>query len=84
MAIETLIVYKRTFHTFNQLDKIFFENCVRLIEQTRSTKTTVRLQISLLTVQSAIYFVNTSIKQFEIMFEPTLNSSTPNTEYVGG
>jgi hypothetical protein len=31
-------------------------------------------------VQSAIHLVNTSIKQFEIIFEPKLNTGTPNPE----
>ncbi|CAF1151415.1 unnamed protein product [Adineta steineri] len=79
LAIETLIVYRRTFHTFGQADKVFFDNCNHIIEKTRST-TTVRVNINVAIVQSAIYFVNTSIKQFEIMFEPTLNTGTLNPE----
>ncbi len=75
-----MIVYRRTFHTFGQADKIFFDNCTHIIEQTRSTTTTARININVAVVQSAIYFVNTSIKQFEIMFEPTLNTGTPNSE----
>ncbi|CAF2369355.1 unnamed protein product [Rotaria sp. Silwood2] len=78
IAIETLIAYKRTFHTFGQADKIFFDNCTRIIEQTRGTTITKRIYINLSTVHSAIYFVNTSIKQFEIMFEPTLSTGTSN------
>lgn len=80
MAIETLIVYKRTYQTFGQGEKIFFDNCIRIIEQNPTM--TVRMNISLGIVQSAIYFVNTSIKQYEIMFEPTLNTSIHNPEYV--
>jgi len=80
LAIETLIVYRRTFHTFGQADKIFFDNCTHIIEQTRGTTATTRININVAIVQSAIYFVNTSIKQFEVMFEPTLNSGTPNPE----
>ncbi|CAF0932208.1 unnamed protein product [Rotaria sordida] len=80
LAIETLIVYRRTFHTFGQADKIFYDNCTHIIEQTRSTTTTTRVNINVAIVQSAIYFVNTSIKQFEIMFEPTLNTGTPNSD----
>jgi len=80
LAIETLIVYRRTFHTFGQADKIFFDNCNHIIEQTRSTTTPTRININVPIVQSAIYLVNTSIKQFEIMFEPTLNPGTPTSE----
>jgi len=80
LAIETLIVYRRTFHTFGQNDKIFFDNCTHIIEQTRSTTAIIRVNINVTNVQSAIHFVNTSIKQFEIMFEPKLNSGTPNPE----
>ncbi|CAF4498560.1 unnamed protein product [Rotaria sp. Silwood1] len=80
IAIETLIAYKRTFHTFGQADKIFFDNCIRIIEQTRGSTITKRIYINLTTVQSAIYFVNTSIKQFEIMFEPTLSTGMSNHE----
>lgn len=80
LAIETLIVYRRTFHTFGQADKVFFDNCTHIIEQTRGTAATVRINVNVSIVQSAIYFVNTSIKQFEIMFEPTMNSGTPNSE----
>jgi hypothetical protein len=80
LAIETLIVYRRTFHTFGQADKIFFDNCTHIIEQTRGTTATTRININVAIVQSAIHFVNTSIKQFEVMFEPTLNSGTPNPE----
>jgi hypothetical protein len=79
LAIETLIVYRRTFHTFGQADKIFLDNCTHIIEQTRGS--TTRININVPIVQSAIYFVNTSIKQFEVMFEPTLNTGTPNPEY---
>lgn len=82
MAIKTLIVYKRTFHSFAQADKVFYDNCIRIIEQTRVMTTSVKMNINLSIVQSAIYFVNTSIKQYEIMFEPTLNSPTPPNEYV--
>lgn len=82
MAIEMLIIYKRTFHTFGQADKIFYDNCTRIIEQTRSTTLSKRVHINLAIVQSAIYLVNTSIKQFEVMFEPTLSTGTPNPEYV--
>lgn len=82
MAIETLIVYKRTFHSFGQTDKVFFDNCSRIIEQTRGTTMAKRIHINAAVVQSAIYFVNTSIKQFEIMFEPTLSTGTSNPEYV--
>ncbi|UJR30419.1 hypothetical protein I4U23_017954 [Adineta vaga] len=80
LAIETLIVYRQTFHTFGQADKIFFDNCTHIIEQTRGTIPIARINISLSIVQSAIYFVNTSIKQFEVMFEPSLNTGTPNSE----
>jgi hypothetical protein len=82
MSIETLIIYRRTFHTFGQADKTFLDNCIRIIEQTRGTTLTMKVNINLSMVQSAIYFVNISIKQFEIMFEPTLNTGTPNSEYV--
>ena len=81
LAIETLIVYRRTFHTFGQADKLFFDNCTHIIEQTRSTTATVRVNLNVSIVQSAIYLINTSIKQFEIMFEPTLNTGTSNPEY---
>jgi hypothetical protein len=80
LAIETLIVYRRTFHSFGQNDKMFFDNCTHIIEQTRSTTAIIRVNINVTNVQSAIHFVNTSIKQFEIMFEPKLNSGTPNPE----
>lgn len=81
LAIEMLIIYKRTFHSFAQMDKLFFENCLRLLEQTRGgTSSIVKLNINATTVQSAIYLVNTSIKQFEIMFEPNLNGTTINAE----
>jgi hypothetical protein len=80
LTIETLIVYRRTFHTFGQADKIFFDNCTHIIEQTRATTTPIRVNINVTNVQSAIHFVNTSIKQFEIMFEPTLNTGTSNPE----
>jgi hypothetical protein len=80
LAIETLIVYRRTFHTFGQADKIFFDNCSHIIEQTRGTTATMRVNINIANVQSAIHLVNTSIKQFEIMFEPTLSTGTPNSE----
>ncbi|CAF2063165.1 unnamed protein product [Rotaria magnacalcarata] len=82
MAIETLIVYKRTFHTFGQTDKILFDNCIRIIEQTRGTTITKRIHINSAIVQSAIYFVNTSIKQFEIMFEPTISIGTSNSDHL--
>lgn len=80
LTIETLIVYRRTFHTFGQADKVFFDNCTHIIEQTRSSTTATRININVANVQSAIHLVNTSIKQFEIMFEPTLNTGTPNSE----
>lgn len=80
MAIETLIIYKRTFHSFAQTDKIFFDNCLRIVEQTRVMTSTVKMNINLSTVQAAIYLVNTSIKQFEIMFEPNVNTPSPNAE----
>ena len=80
LTIETLIVYRRTFHTFGQNDKVFFDNCTHIIEQTRGTTATIRANINVANVQSAIYFVNTSIKQFEIMFEPKFNAGTPNPE----
>ncbi|CAF1192316.1 unnamed protein product [Rotaria magnacalcarata] len=79
-TVETLIVYRRTFHTFGQVDKVFFDNCTHIIEQTRGTTATTRVNINVGIVQSAIYFVNASIKQFEIIFEPTLNGGTPNPE----
>ena len=80
LAIETLIVYRRTFHTFGQNDKVFYDNCTHIIEQTRGTNTILRVSINVANVQSAIHLVNTSIKQFEIMFEPKLNGATFNPE----
>ena len=80
LAIETLIVYRRTFHTFGQNDKTFFDNCLQLIEQTRATTAKIRMAITASVVQSAIYFVNASLKQYEIMFEPTLTSANNNLE----
>lgn len=92
LTVETLVVYRRTFHSFSQADKIFFDNCNHLIEQTRMTTITTsttttnslssptRLTITMPIVQSAIYFVNTSLKQFEIMFEPSLSSSGNHSE----
>jgi len=82
MAIETLIIYRQTFHTFGQADKIFFDNCIRIIEKIKSTTLTRRVYINSSTVQSAIYFVDICIKQYEIMFEPTLSTGTPHHEYV--
>lgn len=80
-AIETLIVYRRTFHAFGPPDKIFLDNCAHIIEQTRGTAAAVtRANINVAIVHSAIYLVNTSIKQYEVMFEPSLNTSTPNPE----
>ena len=84
-TIETLVVYRRTFHSFSQADKIFFDNCNHLIEQARGTATTTnvsptRVTIGMPVVQSALYLVNTSLKQFEIMFEPSLSSSGGNPE----
>ncbi|CAF0892319.1 unnamed protein product [Adineta ricciae] len=80
LAIETLIVYRRTFHTFGQADKTFFDNCTHIIDQTRNGTTIARVSIGVSTVQSAIYLVNTSIKQFETMFEPSLSTGTPTSE----
>jgi hypothetical protein len=51
MAIETLIVYRQMFHTFSQVDKIFFDNCVRIIEQMKGTMITMRVSINLTIVQ---------------------------------
>jgi hypothetical protein len=82
MAIEILIVYRQTFLTFGQADKIFFDNCIRIIEKTNGTTIAKRFYINSTIVQSAIYFVNISIKQFEIMFEPTLSTETSHHEYV--
>ncbi len=77
MSVETLFVYRQTFHTYGQADKIFFDNCIRILEQSRSlTTNTRRISINSAIVHSAIYVVNTCIKQFEIMFEPTLNART--------
>lgn len=81
MAVETLIVYRETFQTFGQADKIFFDNCIRLIEQTRGTTPVKRVLINTNIVQSAIYFLDMSIKQFEIVFEPSLSNGTPTHEY---
>lgn len=83
-TIETLIAYRRTFHTFAHPDKLFFENCSRLIDQTRVPTSlptgTQRVSIRTAVVQSAIYLVNTSLKQYEIMFEPNLSSGTTSAE----
>jgi hypothetical protein len=82
IAAETLIVYQQTYHSFSQIDQIFFDNCMQLVKHTRHTSTTMRNIINLSNVHSAIYLVNTSIKQFQIMFEPTLTMGTSNSEYV--
>lgn len=81
LTVETLFVYHRAFHSFSQPDNVFFDNCLHIIEQTRPTSGPIRLNINIANVQSAIYLTNSSIKQFEIMFEPTLNSVTTNSEF---
>ena len=79
LAIETLIAYRRTFHSYGQADKTFLDNCIHLMDQTRAGSTK-RVTIGAAVVQSAIYLVNTSMKQFEIMFEPTLHAGASNPE----
>ena len=81
IAVETLIIYRETFQTFGQADKIFFDNCIRLIEQTRGTTSIKRILINANIVQSAVYFLDMSLKQFEIVFEPSLTSGSPTHEY---
>ena len=81
IAVETLIIYRETFQTFGQADKIFFDNCIRLIEQTRGTTSIKRILINTNIVQSAVYFLDMSLKQFEIVFEPSLTSGSPTHEY---
>ena len=73
MSVETLFIYRQTFPTYGQPDKIFSDNCIRLLDQGRNPTGTRKISISSPIVQSAIYFVNMCIKQFEIMFEPTIN-----------
>jgi hypothetical protein len=82
LTIETLIVYRRTYQTFNQADQILFNNCSHLFELTRRTATaTAHVTIGVAIVQSAIYFISTSLKQYEIMLEPTLHNESNHDEY---
>ena len=70
MAVETLFVYRQTFHSFGQPDKTFFDNINSILEPTRSLSNTRRVFINPSIVQSAIYFIDMCLVQFERMFEP--------------
>lgn len=72
MTVENLFLYRQTFHSFGQPDKTFYDNLNSILEQTRSLSNTRRVVINCSIVQSAIYFVDICLIQFERMFEPVI------------
>ena len=76
MAMETLFIYRQTFHTFGQADKTFFDQINSLHGQTSARRVYINTSI----VQSAIYMVDMAIKQFEMMFEPLFNTRITRQE----